>query len=79
VPPIERILGDKTGRIRRDISEYNPRVERMRGKLARRHKDATLFLFDAYSLFNDALDQPNAFVPTAELRNVTAYCPAYAL
>jgi len=51
----------------------------MRGKLARRHKDATLFLFDAYSLFNDALDQPNAFVPTAELRNVTAYCPAYAL
>ncbi len=51
----------------------------MREKLAKRHNDVTMFLFDAHTLFNEALDQPKAFVPTAELRNVTAYCPAYAL
>ena len=41
------------------------------------HPDATVYVLDTYSLFNQVLDDPSSFQITSVLRNTTDACEAY--
>ena len=84
MPPVDRSPGSieqgpavqavKAGAIGR----YNFRLGALVYNLGLRHPDTTSFLFDTNFLFTRVLDDPGQFMETADLRNTTDYCEAYA-
>jgi len=79
VPPIDRGMGDRDGRIRQRVHMFNSHLELLREKFAARHaRDTRVWVFDANALFVDVMDDHMAFGPAAQgLRNLTGWCEAY--
>ena len=74
VPPVERTpfgagLGSGTASLKADIADCNSRVAVMLSNLAKNHTDATSFLFDTNSYYNQALNNLKAFSQTAGITN----------
>jgi len=79
VPPIDRSMGDRDGRIRQRVHMFNSHLELLREKFAARHvRDTRVWVFDANSLYVDVIDDHMAFgVPAQGLKNMTGWCTAY--
>ncbi|EME81427.1 carbohydrate esterase family 16 protein [Pseudocercospora fijiensis CIRAD86] len=63
---------------RKDIEAWNANLTTMVNDLHKKHKDTTVFPFDAYKLFGQVLDDPCSFDKTYPYKNTTSYCEAYA-
>ena len=63
---------------RKAITDFNLKIRNMATSLVERHKDATAFVFDTFTLFNEVLDDPSSHDETAVYRNTTDFCQAYA-
>lgn len=61
-----------------DIAYFNSQIQVLASNLTTAHADATTFVFDTNTLFNEVLDDPQRFPETALYRNTTTYCAAYA-
>lgn len=60
-----------------DIAAWNANVTSLAANLSRTYVDATTFVFDAHSLFEQVLDDPCSHSETCAYRNTTDYCEAY--
>lgn len=76
-PPMERIMPDPYLFVRQNVRDFNAQLRRLQRKLLARHRDATVFLFDAHTLLADALDEPSHYPETAGLVHLDQTCPSY--
>jgi phospholipase/lecithinase/hemolysin len=60
-----------------DIAYFNSQIDMLVSNLTTAHKDATAFVFDTNTLFNQVLDDPQRFPETALYLNTTNYCVEY--
>ena len=60
------------------IGTFNFRLGALVYNLCLRHPDATSWLFDTNFLFTKVLDNPAQFSETAQYKNTTNFCQAYA-
>lgn len=60
-----------------DIAYFNSQIDLMVSNLTMAHKDATAFVFDCNTLWNQVLDDPQRFPETAGYKNTTNYCVGY--
>lgn len=60
------------------ILDWNKRLSALTTAFKKSHSDANLFIHDTHKLFSDVIANPKAYPQTAGLKNVTAYCAAYA-
>lgn len=58
------------------IAAWNKNVTLLASQLQREHRDLSVFVFDANSLFTEVLDKPCSFVETCAYKNTTDYCVA---
>jgi len=84
VPPIDRSPGtieqgpaDQAAEATY-IGRLNFRLGALVYNLGLRHPDTTSFLFDTNLLYTRVLNDPEQFMETADLKNTTSYCQAYA-
>ena len=89
VPPMDRmprypLLQDeriqKPGRksLKRLIDSFNRALELRIWEFREKHRDATVFLFDAHTMFEMVLDKPSSYGLTAGIKNTTNACAPYA-
>ena len=80
VPPMDRSpIGEISDKPYRDsIVTYNAVLGEMVSRLARDHPDVTVFLFDTHAFFQNVLDDPKAFSPTAGFLRSSTLSSAYA-
>jgi phospholipase/lecithinase/hemolysin len=62
----------------RVIADWNSRVVNMTAQLKAKHSDVTTFVHDTNKLYMDVIKDPKVYEQTAQLKNVTAFCKAYA-
>ncbi|KAF1911125.1 hypothetical protein BDU57DRAFT_462341 [Ampelomyces quisqualis] len=62
----------------RVISDWNKRVVAMTAQLKAKHSDVTTFVHDTNALYLDVIKDPRVYEQTKGLKNVTAFCKAYA-
>lgn len=87
VPPVHRspfTLGQQNSEEAVDtslsaIEDFNTRINTMVANFARNKTDVTLFLFDNFRLYNEALDDPNSKPETGVYTNTTGFCPQYSM
>jgi len=60
-----------------DIKDFNSKLASLATNLMARHRDATVFVFDANKLFSQVLANPDSYSQTAIYKNTTTYCAAY--
>ncbi|KAB2572160.1 Lipase GDSL [Lasiodiplodia theobromae] len=83
VPPLERTpltTGQGSDSINLEkpaVVDFNDRISNLASSLQEKHTDATVFQFDAHTLFNKILDDPSSYTQTAGLKNTTGYCADY--
>ncbi|KAF2488492.1 hypothetical protein BU16DRAFT_228157 [Lophium mytilinum] len=84
VPPVHRspltLATDPASQLleKHAIADFNARITHLASSLRSTHADATVFVYDTYSLFNKVLDNPKSLPQTKGYKNTTAYCDAYA-
>ncbi|KAI9663438.1 MAG: hypothetical protein M1829_006076 [Trizodia sp. TS-e1964] len=61
------------------IFYYNQKLSSMADQFAQKHCDVTAFEFDAYHLTKHVLEHPSEHPETQGLKDVTTFCPNYAL
>lgn len=80
--PLTMNQGDTSARFvdmqRSTIADFNMRLLNMAAGLVQQHGDATVFVYDSFTLFNDVLDRPNSRDETTSYTNTTGFCPAYS-
>lgn len=60
------------------IADFNMRLSNMAQRLVQQRTDATVFMLDTFSLFNDVLDDPQSRAETEVYTNTTGFCFAYS-
>ncbi|KAH7115894.1 hypothetical protein B0J11DRAFT_113022 [Dendryphion nanum] len=60
------------------VEDFNDRITDMARRFDQRHRDATIFLFDTFSLFNAVMDNPRSRPETIGYTNTTGFCAAYS-
>ncbi|KAF2138501.1 carbohydrate esterase family 16 protein [Aplosporella prunicola CBS 121167] len=61
----------------RAIRAWNARVAQLARSTRAAHRDAAVFVVDAYALFEGVLDAPGRFAQTRQLVEVSGFCGAY--
>jgi phospholipase/lecithinase/hemolysin len=59
------------------IKDWNTRLSSLSTSLAKRHTDATCFIFDTHRVFKRIMEHPCAYPQTCAYRNTTGFCKAY--
>jgi phospholipase/lecithinase/hemolysin len=62
----------------RIIADWNSRLANMTAQFKAKHAGTTTFIHDTNALFTKVIRNPKSFAQTADLKNVTAFCKAYA-
>ena len=60
------------------ILDWNARLSKMAMALEQRHAGVTTFVHDTWGVFDSVIKDPKSFEQTSGLKNVTAFCKAYA-
>ncbi|KAF2435727.1 hypothetical protein EJ08DRAFT_286888 [Tothia fuscella] len=60
------------------INEWNSKLSAMADKFKASHPGVTTFVFSTFDVFNQIMDKPASFPPTAELANTNNFCAGYA-
>ena len=60
------------------ILDWNKRLSAMVAAFEKRKEGVTAFVHDTWGVFNAVIENPASFKETSGLKNVTAYCKAYA-
>lgn len=60
------------------IADWNSRLANMTAQFKAKHTGITTFIHDTNKLFSDVIADPKSYEQTAGLKNVTAFCKAYA-
>lgn len=82
VPPVNRspltkAAGPSTQQVEKgEIAAWNKNVTILARSLKSEHEDASVFVYDANSLWTEVLDNPCSFQETCAYKNTTTYCPA---
>jgi len=61
-----------------DIAAFNSDIQSMVESVKHTYEDVNIFTFDTNALFTEVLNNPASFPQTAQYKNTTAYCDAYA-
>lgn len=83
VPPVDRspsgiaLSDDLRKAYAQDIAAFNKGVLNIATSLSNKHADATVFHYDAHTLFSDVLDDPSKYPETASYKKLTEYCKKY--
>ncbi|KAE8154434.1 hypothetical protein BDV25DRAFT_147694 [Aspergillus avenaceus] len=85
VPPLERAprttqSSASETRIpieRNATADWNSRTKTLQTRIQYLHSDATVFLYDAYTLFDEVIDNPSKYEQTSVYKNTTSHCEAY--
>ncbi|KAI9660164.1 MAG: hypothetical protein M1821_001516 [Bathelium mastoideum] len=59
------------------ISYFNDKISAMASNLTAKHTDATAFVFDIHTVFENILQNPKVYTQTSGVLNTTNYCAAY--
>lgn len=85
IPPMERtpmvqraMAIDPVGWMKADVNNLNHGIGMMVQDLKKTLKEVNFFVVDAHSIFNKVLDDPNRYVPTSNLKNMTGVCRLYS-
>jgi len=68
----------ESARLRQYIAKFNSAMQIMTGVFRQLYPDATVWLFDANTLFNRVLDNAASFPITSAIQQTQRYCPPYA-
>jgi phospholipase/lecithinase/hemolysin len=63
---------------REAVIDLNSLISDMAQEVLHDHKDATVFLLDTFTLYNDVLDDPTSRSETSGYTNTTSFCRNYA-
>ena len=59
------------------VSDWNKRLHALATSFSLAHPDATVFHFDAHALFNQVIDDPNAYPQTQVYKHTADNCEEY--
>nr|POE54550.1 acetylesterase [Quercus suber] len=67
----------KSRTVSADVAGWNANLTLLVQDLKRRHRDVTAFLFDYHTLFNEVLEDHDAYEETRPYENTTWFCKGY--
>lgn len=63
---------------RKGITDFNRRVRGMGEGVVKTHNDATVFVFDAFTVFSEILDDPGSYEGSGGIVDTVGFCGGYS-